>query len=194
METKTKQVWKAANNTAWMITMRITVWILFIGLCIQAGTLLYSFWVSLFINPEGSKNLDLGLNLSALYAGSIEHYSIMVLLLICLSGLKAYIFYVVIKIFQKINFVHPFSPEIARLIKLIGYVALGTGVLNLAANSYSEWLIENGFAKYALQQYASLEKFLGGGAEFILLGGIIFIISQVFNRGIEIQTENELTV
>jgi hypothetical protein len=194
METATKQVWKAANNTAWMITMRITVWILFIGLCIQAGTLLYSFFVSLVINPEGAKNLDLGLNLSALYAGSIGYYSMMVLLLICLSGLKAYIFYMVIQIFKKINFVHPFSPEIARLIKVIGYVALGTGVLNLAANSYSEWLIENGFAKYTLEQFTSLYKFLGGGAEFILLGGIIFIISQVFNRGIEIQAENELTV
>jgi hypothetical protein len=42
--------------------------------------------------------------------------------------------------------------------------------------------------------FPDLQAYLGGGAEFLLLGGIIFMIAEVFKRGIEIQTENELTV
>jgi hypothetical protein len=42
--------------------------------------------------------------------------------------------------------------------------------------------------------FPDLQAYVGGAAEFLLLGGIIFMIAEVFKRGIEIQTENELTV
>ena len=179
MKTKTKKI---------LIAMNIISWIIFIGLCIKTGAILYSFFVSLFINPEGAKNLHLGLNLSDLYRFNIWHYDAIVILIIFLSGLKAYLFYLVIKIFLKINFVHPFSTGVSLLISRISYVALGIGILTLAGNSYCEWLIKKGVALPNLQEY------LGAGAEYLLLGGIIFMIAQVFKRGIEIQSENELTV
>ena len=168
--------------------MNILSWIVFIGVCIKTGAILYSFFVSLFINPEGAKNLHMGLNLSDLYRFNIGHYDTVVSLIIILSGLKAYILYLVIKIFLKINFVHPFSTEVSFLISGISYVALGTGTLTLIANKYCEWLTGQGVA------FPGLQAYLGGGAEFVLLGGIIFMIAQVFKRGIEIQSENELTV
>jgi hypothetical protein len=39
-----------------------------------------------------------------------------------------------------------------------------------------------------------LHRYLGGTGEFLFLAGIVFVIAQIFKRGIEIQTENELTV
>ncbi len=36
-------------------TMNVILWIIFIGLCIKTGALLFSFFVSLFINAEGAK-------------------------------------------------------------------------------------------------------------------------------------------
>ena len=77
---------------------------------------------------------------------------------------------------------------VASLITRIGLVAFGIGILTLVANSYCEWLMKNGITFPDLQQY------LGGGIEFILFAGVIFFIAQVFKRGIEIQSENELTV
>jgi hypothetical protein len=77
---------------------------------------------------------------------------------------------------------------VSLLISRISYVALGVGILTLTANGYSEWLINGGVALPTLQQY------LGGGAEFLFFAGIIFFIAQVFKKGIEIQSENELTV
>lgn len=168
--------------------MHVLSWIIFIGACIKTGAILYSFFVSLFINPVGAEDLYMGMNLSALYGYNIGYYVNIMSLIIFLSGLKAYTIYLVIKIFLKINFVHPFSADVSLLISRISYVALGIGVLTLIANNYCKWLMKRAVALPSLQDY------LGGGVEFLLLAGIIFIIAQVFKRGIEIQSENELTV
>jgi len=116
------------------------------------------------MNPEGAKNLYMGLNLSDLYRFSIWHYATLVSLIIFPSGLRAYIFYLVIKIFSKINFVHPFSRDVLLFISRISYIALGTGILTFAANIYCEWLAKKGVAFQALQAY------LGDAGEFLLLG------------------------
>ena len=168
--------------------MNIISWIVFIGLCIKTGAILYSFFVSLVINPEGSKNLHLGLNLSALYRYNTGHYAALVSFILVLSVLKAWLFYLVIKIFLKLNLVQPFSEEVSKLIAGISHVALEIGIITLVATSYCERLMKKGV------DFPDMQSYLGGAAEFLLLGGIIFIIAEVFKRGIEIQSENELTV
>jgi hypothetical protein len=35
---------------------------------------------------------------------------------------------------------------------------------------------------------------MGGGSEYLLMAAILVAISQVFKRGVELQSENELTV
>jgi len=168
--------------------LHVIAWIIFLGLCIKTGSILYSFFVSLFINTIATKNLHMGLDLSDLYRFNTQHYVKFVSYVIALSALKAYIFYLVIKIFLKINFVQPFSTDVSLLISKISVVSLGVGVLTLLANGYTAWLTKKGVDFPDLQQYT------GGAGEFLLLGAIIFIIAQIFKKGIEIQSENELTV
>jgi hypothetical protein len=109
-------------------------------------------------------------------------------LIIALSALKAYIFYLVIKIFLKLNLHKPFSTEVSVLISRISHVALEIGIITLIANGYCEWVIKRGVG------LPDLGAYLNGAVEFLLLGGIIFLIAQIFKKGIEIQSENELTV
>lgn len=168
--------------------VHVLAWVVFIGLCIKTGAILWSFSVSLFMNPEGAKNLYMGLDLSGLHRYNEVHYFIMMSVIIFLSALKAYIFYLVIKIFLKINLVHPFSREIAAFISAIGYVALAIGLFTLIAGSYTDYLVEKGVA------FPDMQPYLGGGSEFLLFAGVIFFIAQVFQRGIELQSEHELTV
>ena len=168
--------------------MHVLCWIIFIGLCIKTGAILFSVYVSLFVNTIAAKNLYLGLDLSDLKTFGREHYIRVVLLITILSALKAYLFYLVIKIFKRINFVQPFSVDMAALITKISSVTLYIGILALALSLYSEWLTKKGIMLYTLSPYT------GGGGEFLFFAGIIFIISLVFKRGIEIQSENELTV
>lgn len=165
-------------------TMNIIFWVIFIGLCIKTGAILISFFVSLFVSPEGAKDLYLGLNFFDLFIYSKLHYVFIVSFMILLTGLKAYIAYLVVKIFLKFNFSNPFNARVISLISKIGYVALGTGILAILASAYSGWLIEKGIP-------ISLEW---GGAEILFFAGVIYIIAQVFKKGTALQTENDLTV
>jgi hypothetical protein len=47
--------------------LHVIAWIIFLGLCIKTGSILYSFFVSLFINTIAAKNIHMGLDLSDLY-------------------------------------------------------------------------------------------------------------------------------
>ncbi|MGB6269286.1 MAG: DUF2975 domain-containing protein [Olleya sp.] len=164
--------------------MKIVSWIIFIGLCIKAGALIISFFVSLLVNPEAASNLYLGLNLSEIYNSNKTYYIITVLYIISIAALKAYLFYWVIKIFLKINLEQPFSLAVGRLINTISYIALSIGLTNLFANAYAEWLVNKGI-NYRLTFESS---------EFLFLAGILFVIGLLFKRGIEMQQENELTI
>jgi hypothetical protein len=178
-----------ANRTKLTITiLRVLTWVLFVGTCIKAGALLTSFLYTLFINPAGAKNLYLGLNLYDLSQYSTTHYCVMVIGMVLSWVLRAYILYWVIKVFMKINFMHPFSKPVLQTITNISYVAFTIGLLNLAANAYYEWLLKKGVT------LSNLHEYLQGANEFLFMAGIIFVIAQVFKKGIELQTENELTV
>jgi len=171
-----------------LIVMKVLTWIIFLGLCIKTGALIISFFVSEFVNQLASKNLYLGFDLSNLKEFSNGQYSTMVLLIIILSALKAFMFYHVIKFFFRLNLMNPFSEDVALLIKKISYVAFAIGTLAMITMQYSRWLSKNGV------EYSGLMEFIDSGAAFLFFSGIIFIISLVFKKGIEIQTENELTV
>ena len=164
--------------------MKVLSWITFIGLCIKTGALLITFCISLFINPEAAQNLYLGLDLSEIYNSNIWYYVNTLSFVIVLSGLKAYLFYLVIKIFLKINMDQPFNLLMISLIRKISHVALSIGVIAMIAQRYSTWLLHKGLM--------IPEEW--GSEEFLFLAGIIFIIGLVFKRGIEIQSENELTI
>jgi len=168
--------------------MKFLFWAVFIGLCIKTGSLVISFFVSLFTNPEGAKNLYLGLDLSELRNLNTWYYINLMTLIIAFSALKTQIAYLVTKLFTKINFDKPFNTITAKLLSKISHFALGTGVLALIANAYNMWLYKGGLIENVAQQYVE------GSREFLFLAGIIFIIAQIFKKGVDLQTENELTI
>jgi len=164
--------------------MKVISWIIFIGLCIQTGAIIISFSISLFINPGAAQSLYMGLDLSKLYESNIGYFINIMSFIIVLSGLKAYLFYLVLKIFSKINLDHPFSPQTVSLVAKISHIALGIGIVAVLAQNYSKWLLNRGV----------LVEQNWEGTDFLFLAGIIFIIGLVFRRGMEIQHENELTI
>ena len=83
---------------------------------------------------------------------------------------------------------HPFIQEISKLISTISYTAFQVGVGIIFASAFFKGMEKRG---YELDQIYSL---MGGGSEYLLMAAILVAISQVFKRGVEIQSENELTV
>ena len=166
-----------------LAAMQILAWIVFIGYLIEAGAILISYGVS-FVNPIAAKNLYLGLNLYNLRQLSFWQYSLAVSFLVALPVMKAYIAFLVIKTLSKFNMKNPFTPEVAHKLEKISFVAFGTWCVTMLSNAYTSWLI-----KKTGQLYGSL---LSG--EFIFMVGLVYIMARIFKRGVEIQSENDLTI
>jgi hypothetical protein len=170
-----------------LMLITVIIWAIFIGLCIQAGTLLFTFVYS-FFKPSVAQDLYEGLNLYPLFLQEVWFYGGIVTLILCVAILKAQLFYTMIRIFLKIDLIHPFSKEIAKLISTLSYIAFEIGFFLAMAKGCTTWLIKRSFELEGLQSY------LSGAFEYFLLSALIFAIAQVFKRGVEIQAENELTV
>ena len=179
-----KEKW-TQQPTLMLIT--IIIWSIFIGLCIQIGALLFTFTYSLF-KPSVAQDLYEGLNLYSLLTQNSWFYGGLVTLILSIAILKAQLFYTMIRIFLKIDLVHPFSKEIASRISRLSYISFEIGVFLLISNSFTGWLAKREFEVEGVQSY------LSGAFEYFLLSALIFAIAQVFKRGVEIQAENELTV
>ncbi|MFC1226753.1 DUF2975 domain-containing protein [Pedobacter sp. BG31] len=178
---------KASVNNL-ISVVKVLTWIVFVGLCIKTGSLIISFTISITESHLAAKDLYKGLDLSPLLEHSPSQYVTLMLLLILSWAAKAFLFFIAIKIFLKINLEHPFSDKMAALIINLSYVSLVIGILTIMAGAYRNDLMKDGII------FPNLPPNLAGGSEFLFLAGILFIISLVFKKGIEIQAENDLTV
>ena len=167
------------KNDLVLDVLNVVSWIIFIGLCVEAGALIFNFVYTLF-RPIATHN--------DMYQNQFYHYVGIMSFAIVLSLLKAYLFYLVVKIFMKLNLVKPFSIEIAKLIEKISYEAFTIAIVSTVAHQYTERLIESGY------QVSLIEEYWDNIAAFMMMAAIVFVISRIFNKGIEIQNENDLTV
>lgn len=166
-----------------LVIMNVLAWITFIGLMIKAGAILVSFVMTLF-NPDAAKNLYNGENLYDLRQTLFVQYLNMVSFNIALPAMEAYTAYLIIMVLSKIKLTNPFTAEVAAILERISYVIFGTWIVAMIHNAHTSWL---------MKKVPGLQEEMISG-EFIFLAGVVFVIAQIFKRGVEIQSENELTV
>jgi hypothetical protein len=172
--------------------LQILSWIIFIGLCIEAGSIAVNTLITLFINPLGVKNFWEGADyLSSLYNFDHGHFFVVTLIMTIVAVLKAIMFYLIVKLFvdKKLNISKPFSLELRRFILKLSYLALGIGLFSHFGFKYTEWLAEQSIKAIDLQ---SLH--IAGADVWLFMAVILFVIVQIVKRGIEIQNENDLTI
>jgi len=165
------------------MVMKILSWLAVAGFIVQAGAILISYGVS-WVNPDGAKNMYKGLDLYKLRQFNFSYYTSLVVFMVTLLLLKSFVWYLVTRTLSKISLSNPFTMEVARRLEKISYVLIGTWVVGILSNMYSNWLLKK---TGQLFESTSVD-------ELFFMAGLVFIISQVFKRGIEIQSENELTV
>lgn len=167
--------------------LHVLSWIIFIGLCIESGALIFNFTYSIY-QPIAAHNIYKGMDLSSLQENNFAHFIGLMSFIVVLSTLKAYLFYLVIKIFMKLNFVKPFSEDIVKLIEKISSEVFSIAIVGLVAEQYSKRLLQSGYEISHTQEY-----WKDSGA-FMFMAAIIFVIAQVFKKGIELQNENDFTI
>ena len=170
--------------------LRIIAWIGYIGtiaLTIIVG--IATIYFISFSDADFTKNVtisDAKLSFRTLkndYLGRLIFYYILFLI-------KTYF---VIKIWRlakdaltNININNPFTSDTSIIIEKIAHLMIVIGVMNFIIGQYVidlEGLITNHF-KYNFSPDLS----------YIFGIGIVYLISQIFKRGVELQEENELTV
>jgi hypothetical protein len=165
----------------------IVSWVIFAGLCIEAGGLIVNFVFSLY-KPEFVQNLYQKLDLSQMYSINKWVFFGMYSFILVISILKAYLFYVVVMLLHKLDLLKPFNSYVAGHIKKISYITLGIGILSFIARETAQNLLHYGF------EIDTMNQFWEDSSAFILMAAVIYIIASIFSRGVEIQNENDLTV
>ena len=167
--------------------LTIVAWVIFVGLCIEAGGLIVNFVFSMF-KPEIISHLYQKLDLSEMYSRNKWVYYSMYSFALNISIMKALLFYAVIKLITKLNLSNPFSSFVAAQITKISYYTLFIGIFSLIARQTAKNLIHHGF------EIDILNNFWEDSQAFILMAAVIYIIAAIFSKGVELQKENDLTV
>ena len=177
---------KAKNNFVFIV-LNIVAWIIFVGLSIEAGGLIVNFIFSVF-KPEMVPNLYQKMDLSELYNRSQWAFYGMYSFVLVISILKSILFYAVIMLLLKLDLEKPFNPFVSKQITQMSYFTFSIGLLSYIARESAKNLQHRG---YEIDQ---LNQFWVDSQAFILMAAVIYVIAAIFKKGIEIQSENELTI
>ncbi len=166
-------------------------WIIFVGVCIEAGGFIFNAFFMMVFNPVDAKHLWQEVDLSALYQYDHGQFFAETCLMSIVAVMRAILLYLIVKILhdKKLNMDKPFSAELGNFISKISWVAVAIGLFSGWGVKYTAWLVKQGVKMPDIEYLR-----LGGADVWLFMGIVLFVIAQIFKRGIEIQTENELTV
>jgi hypothetical protein len=167
--------------------LQIVAWIIFVALCIEAGALLVNFIYSLF-RPEVVNNLYQKLDLSQIYNVNRWVYFGLYSFILFIALLKAYLFYIVIKLLSKLDLAKPFNSFVSGHITTISYITVSIGIISYVAREVTRGLAHHGF------DISPLTPFWADSRAYILMAAVLYVIATIFARGVELQNENDLTV
>lgn len=167
--------------------LHIVAWIIFVGLCIEAGAFIVNFIFSIF-KPEFVGKLYQKLDLSQMYQSNKMAFFSIYSFIILISVLKAYLFYIVVMLLHKLDLSKPFNTFVSSQITKMSYYTFSIGLLSYIAQQTANDLKSNGY------NIGNLNEFWADGQAFIIMAAVIYVIATIFKKGVEIQSENDLTI
>jgi hypothetical protein len=171
--------------------VRFMAWLTFIKLCVQAGGFLFNTFYVLAINEIGAHKFWNELDLSNLLEHSKSDFITLTSLMIIVSTLKALLFYLTVKVFydKKLNLNRAFAPGLERYLENSAYVCFGIAIFAGWGSKICSWVSSKQVTIPAIQDLG-----FGGADIWPLMALFIFLFAQLFKRGVQLQTENDLTV
>ena len=181
-----KQIKMKTKTEIILMVLKVLALIAAIGFSIECGAELLTF-VSSFINPVWAKNtLAASKQWFRVLDYSTMYFSFGMSLIILASALKATVWYILFDLLLKLQLKSPFSIDVTKKLEKLAYLLLGIWILiAFIGKTYLHYVI--------VSTGINLTDF-NNGDEYLFIAGIVYIISQIFRRGIELQTENDLTV
>jgi hypothetical protein len=177
---------KISTQTLLQIFKGLT-WIVFIGLCIQAGSILFNVIYAVSYQPKAAQYFFL----DQLVDVAPGDFIVLMIHMLIVAVLKALLFYIVLKLFteKRFDIEKPFNIHLQKLLANMAYLALGISFFAAWGTRYLKHLTA---MKIEIPDNETL--FMGGADVWLFLGIILLVLSLVVKRGIEMQQENELTI
>ncbi|SDE87738.1 Protein of unknown function [Dyadobacter soli] len=165
-------------------------WIIFVGLSIQAGAFLTNA-VFVIVKPAVVDLLWQEVDLSDLRRHDPQYFFVIVLISGIVSLCKAGMFYLIIHFLltKSVNMAQPFSRVTRGFVLGLCYLTFLIGLFSSMGARYAARYVAQGIKMPDIEQLN-----LGGADVWIFMAIILFVIAQIFRRGIEIQAENDLTI
>ena len=170
--------------------LNVVAWIIFLGLCIEAGGIIFNTIYASF-KPIVAKYFWNKSDFSQLYAYDKGHFIVQLVLISIVTVMKAMIFYLIIKLFydKKLNLAKPFNSTITGTVSKIAYLCSGAGLFSIWGANYLNWIKEKGISMPDIHQLR-----IGSGDVWLFMAVVLIVIAEIFKKGIELQNENDLTV
>lgn len=171
--------------------LHILSWIIFVGLCIEVGAIIFNSGYSLIKGSFNTNGYWNGADLLPLYSFDKGYFFVIIFLMVIVGILKCIMFYLIVRIFmhKKLSLSQPFSDGLRKFILLQSIIAFGISFFSHYGKNTSYWLIQQGVK---LPDLDTLN--LEGSSVWFFMSIILIIIVQIVKKGIEIQSENELTI
>jgi hypothetical protein len=179
-------------KTDYILTaLQVIAWVIFVGLCIEACGIITKMIASLFLSPAQADKFWQQINLDSIHLYNESIYVTIASTIVIVVVLKAIMFYLIVRIFQNkhVSIARPFNETTNRFVLKLGYLSLGIGLFSLWGAGIADGLAEK---KVIIPDLRYLK--LSGGDVWMFTGVLLLVVAYMFKKGIEIQTENDLTV
>jgi len=163
--------------------LRVGAWIVYIGAIIRTVMLAAAFVISYFKDGIDFQSSHL--------FPSIAIFS----LLLAIAVLHVQVWEKVKDTLTQINLENPFSMKTSQQMISVAHLLLSVWIVSFISKNYLQYVNKRmvGAADFVQSFDFSLVSFDVDGV-YLLNAGIVYIIAQVFKRGVELQQENELTI
>ncbi|RZJ68961.1 hypothetical protein [Flavobacterium sp.] len=167
--------------------LHVIAWVLFIGLCIEAGSFLFNMIYSITYQPFAAQYFGL----QGLLAFDETRFVAVMSLMTIAGVLKALALYRIVKVFtdKQLNLHSPFNQEFGKFVFALSYLTLGIGIFSFWGAKNVETLVAENIVMPSLQQLR-----LSGADVWIFMSATLYVIGLLFKRGVEMQQESELTI
>ncbi|MEO9021368.1 MAG: DUF2975 domain-containing protein [Ginsengibacter sp.] len=169
-----------------LVVLKYLALVAAIGFSIECGSQVLSL-VASSVNVDWAKNVyGAEQDWFRIREYNTWYYICVMSLTISISALKAWIWYLIFDLLLKLQLKSPFSMVVTKKLEKIAYRLMGVWFLiSIVVKNYSHYLMKATGIQLPTNH---------SGDEYFFIAGIVYIISQIFKRGIEMQKENQLTV
>lgn len=165
-----------------LVILRVLAWITLVGYAVNFASQLFRFgWKILSqTSPGSAENMT-----SSIAQHNLWDYVQVMSFTLVLSGMFVYLWYWVTKLLSGMSLSNPFTIEVAKKLEGIAYILLNIWVISMIGNQVTRHIALNIDSTWDVVQVST---------EFLLIAGIIYIISQVYKHGVSLQQEQDLTI